>query len=70
MACIPDGIARKDGNHTEVFLSDLGGLALMEENISEILLLVSGVTKPREPISMPLRLYPLFEMSENRSVYL
>ena len=28
----------------------------MEENISEILLLVSGVTKPREPISMQVRL--------------
>ena len=34
----------------------LGGLALMEENISEILLLVYGETKPREPISVQVRL--------------
>ena len=54
------------------FLSDLGGLALMEENISEILLLVSGVTKPREPTSMQVRLqlYPFWEMSKTRSAYL
>ena len=50
------------------FLSDLGGLVLMEENISAILLLVSGVTKPREQISMQVRLqlYPFWEMSKTR----
>ena len=54
------------------FLSDLGGVALMEENISEILLLVSGVTKPRESTSMQVRLqlYPFWEMSKTRSAYL
>ena len=30
MASIPDGIAREDGNLTEIFLSDCGGLALVK----------------------------------------
>ena len=39
MVSIPDGIARKDCILLRSLLSDLGGLALMKENILEILLL-------------------------------
>ena len=63
VASISDGITREDDNLTDFFFFfffDLGGLALREANISEILLLVSGVTKPRIPISIQVRLqlYP------------
>ena len=71
MVSIPYGVATEDNNFTKFLFGDLGALVLVNEQMSEILEVVSGVTRPCDPISMQVRLqlYPFCEMSATRLAY-